>query len=1499
MLLLSDGTVMAANSGGNGWFQLTPDNNGSYISGTWRTLSSMHDTRLYYSSAVLQDGRVFVAGGEYGTGKESAEVYDPLSDRWTFTPLSWQSFSDSVSKILPGGKVLVAPVGPVPSGSTIIYDPNSNSWTPGGKLFRGGHQDEASWVKLPDDSILTIDPFGTNSERYIPASNTWINDANLPVRLYDPYGDELGAGFLLADGRAFFLGSSGHTAFYTPTGDTSPGTWIPGPDFPNGQGTPDAPAAVMANGRILCVTSPAPTSADHFPKPASFYEYDPIANSFTSVPVPGTLTSLQQYVTRMLDLPDGTVLFSYSSSQLYVYQPDGAPLAAGKPTVTSISQNNDGSFHLVGTLLNGISEGAAYGDDAQMSSSYPLIRLTNSSRSVVYARTFNWSSTSVMTDNRQLSTEFTLPTNLPPDVFSLVVSANGNASDPVPFTTTVWNGAPSGAWDFSTTNWLKSGTAANYNEGDFVIFDDTVAGTVSLDMETTLSPGGILFKNSLTNYVLGGAGLVAGSGGLVLNGSGTVTLAETGGDNFSGGITVNKGTLILDTANSAVSGGMTVAAGASLVVGKNDPGGALPSGNITNNGLITFDQTTDLAVNNAISGVGALIKNNGNTLTFLGTNTWTGSTIVNAGILALATNASLAGTTNLMIAAGAALSVTNRTDGTFTLSPGQLLQGNGAIVGNLAAPPGSNIVPGTNQFGIGALTVLGNTALQGAISMKINYGDPVPNDVLNTTGIVYGGVLLLSNLSSTPLVLGDSFRLFAASNYSGAFSAIIPPIPAPGLAWDTNSLTTDGTLFVGFTPGDTWVGSIDGNWDNTTLNWSTSGTPANYKQGDSVTFDDSVRGISSVILTEALTPASMSFNNSSSNYAFSGNGSLTVTNGLTKNLAGTVLLSETGGDNFSGGISVSNGTLILDNVVSAVSGDASIAPGATLQLGLNDTNGMLPPGNLLLNGLLVLDRTDGLVLSQSIVGTGALVKSNSNLVRVSRNNLNWKGMVDVVQGTLQLGSFNALGSGTNVLVRLESGATLDFNGITGTNAVVASGDGIGGNGAIVNNNPLSQALPALSFLTLAGNTTIGGLDRWDLRPAGSAPDTAGADHAGLSTLGQPFNLIKTGPNVVGIVSATIDSNLANITVQLGTLNFEGDLPGLGNPSSTLTVFTNATLEFQNLGRPLSKSILLNDGATVLNGGGQTILDRPVVLNTNSSGGPGNCTFNISGSYLWMNPAVISGPGGLTKIGASTLRLSGTNTYKGSTLINGGTLSLWSTGSILSSTNISIASGATLKAADRPDLTLALTNGQTLSGNGTVTGILLAGAGSTLLPGSGPTGIGTLTVSSNITLQGATVLKLNATSGVNDVLRGYSVSYGGSLTLTNISAAPLAAGTSFRLFVATNYSGAFSALDPFKPGPGLQWNTTSLLLNGTLSVEALPSPQILSFALSGTDLVLKATNGVAGSSYSVLMSTNISLPLPQWMPVATNTLAANGSFTIVATNSVDPAAPQRFYALQAR
>ena len=443
MLLLSDGSVIChSNSGGsdgNGtlWDKLTPDINGSYVNGTWSTIAPMIDTRLFFSSQVLKDGRVYVAGGEYGTGLQKAETYNPLTNLWTAAPSPGVNISDANSEILEDGRVLQALV----TGTlrtTSIYNPVTNTNSTGPTCV--GIHNESVWIKLPDNSILFVDRLSTNSERYIPATNTWIADATVPVNLYDPFGDETVAAVLLPDGRAFFIGAQGATAFYTPSGSTSPGTWTVGPTVPNANGAPDAPMAMMANGKVLCAVSPAPTSsATLFIPPTYFYEFDYLTNTFTQVHAPGGTMSLNIacYQTNFLDLPDGSVLYaqnqSSNSSRYYVYTPTGSQTASGKPTITSITQTSCNSFQISGTQFNGISQGASYGDDWQMSTNYPIISLTNGSN-VYYCRTFNWNSTGVRRGSLADNCQFTLPAGLPIGTYSLVVTANGIASDPVSFT---------------------------------------------------------------------------------------------------------------------------------------------------------------------------------------------------------------------------------------------------------------------------------------------------------------------------------------------------------------------------------------------------------------------------------------------------------------------------------------------------------------------------------------------------------------------------------------------------------------------------------------------------------------------------------------------------------------------------------------------------------------------------------------------------------------------------------------------------------------------------------------------------------------------------------------------------------------------------------------------------------------------------------------------------------------------------------------------------------
>lgn len=499
MLLLTDGTVMAAVPNASSWYRLTPDTNGNYVNGTWTTLASMADTRLFYCSYVLRDGRVFVAGSEYGSGGATSEVYDPLANKWTRVPVPTtlidptqpspfnpaiykQAFSDNGGMMLPDGTVMVAPVLYKTAGQTMIFNPSNNTWSAGAS-YLSGTQDEATWVKLRDDSILTVDnttdPNSNNSERYIPLLNAWVKDGVIPISLYGSVGGEIGAAFLLPPDsnhpseRAFFLGGNGNTAFYTPSGSTNAGTWQAGPVIPNvlqykldndgleiqsspfvtPGAAPDSSAAMMVNGKILCAfsgqlyndprTNTSPPGATkpywntkknpQYAAPTSFFEYDPSTNAFTRVNGPtGPTDDIAAYQSMMLQLPDGTVLYANQTTNLFVYRPDGAALPAGKPALSGISQNADGSYHLTGTLLNGISQGAAYGDDAQMDSNYPLVRLTDSSGNVFYARTYNWSSTSVMTGTTPVTTDFTVPAGLSRGTYALVVIANGISSDSIP-----------------------------------------------------------------------------------------------------------------------------------------------------------------------------------------------------------------------------------------------------------------------------------------------------------------------------------------------------------------------------------------------------------------------------------------------------------------------------------------------------------------------------------------------------------------------------------------------------------------------------------------------------------------------------------------------------------------------------------------------------------------------------------------------------------------------------------------------------------------------------------------------------------------------------------------------------------------------------------------------------------------------------------------------------------------------------------------------------------
>ena len=456
-LLLSDGTVLGMNGAGQ-CVKLTPDSHGSYVNGTWTTLATMNYSRLFCATDVLTNGNVYVAGGEYGGGP--AELYDSLANTWTVIQPPTGNFSDAASKLLPNGNVLQSDS----QSSYYIYNTALNTVQYGGTC---GDMNETCWVRLPNDNILGLTGYSTTSQHYVPSLNAWYADGNSPVTLFG-YGAELGASFVLPNGNVFQIGGTTNTAIYTPGATlTSPGSWVAGPGMPNNLGAVDAPAAMLVNGNILMCIGPV----DGFNGPCSFYEYNYLANSYTQVSAPGGGSTYggAPFGTSMLCLPDGSVLFvgGQNSGSLYVYAPDGTPLAAGQPSISNISENLDGTYHLTGIGLSGISAGAAYGDDEQMDSNYPLVRMTNNvTGNVYYARTYKWSSTTIQNTN-PVTTDFSLPASLPAGTYSLVVVANGNSSAPTNFAysppspPTGLNGTAGSAQ--AILSWNAVGGATSYN----------------------------------------------------------------------------------------------------------------------------------------------------------------------------------------------------------------------------------------------------------------------------------------------------------------------------------------------------------------------------------------------------------------------------------------------------------------------------------------------------------------------------------------------------------------------------------------------------------------------------------------------------------------------------------------------------------------------------------------------------------------------------------------------------------------------------------------------------------------------------------------------------------------------------------------------------------------------------------------------------------------------------------------------------------------------------
>jgi fibronectin-binding autotransporter adhesin len=823
------------------------------------------------------------------------------------------------------------------------------------------------------------------------------------------------------------------------------------------------------------------------------------------------------------------------------------------------------------------------------------------------------------------------------------------------------------------------------------------------------------------NLVVGGPG--TGSAGAVMAfnpafvGGANMPVAYLGDNGADGRIAnfyignANGNSQVAGTSLCDFTGGNVTIMAGTMQLGQGGNAGASSQGTLSfNNGSVNVNNATIGNQEVSSGGMGVGIVNIGSNATLT-----VNSTLTLAAVTGTLTPGS-AGTINVN---GGAMVANNILNGggasTIGLKNGGLtLSGTG---GTVAAP-------------INALTATNST-----FSLALASASSSNNIVV--ASLTTGGTTNIINLTSAPAFPSYPVQI-PLIKYSGSIGGVgfnfglgtLPALYAGHLVNNSANHTIDLVLTSG-SGTLAWKGNINGNWDTSTANW-TSGGPVDYADGDFVKFLDGANN-NTINITTAVMPAGLTVSNTSPAYTFNGSGNIGGSVGMVKQGSGTWVVDNTGNNTFSGGVTISGGTL---------------------QIGNNDAAGNLPSGSIIDNANLAYARSDSLTVNNTISGTGSVMQTGGSTLTLGGANT-FTGNVVVTNGsTLIVGSSSALGGGSGSIV-VANGSTLDINGNYGSKPVVVSGSGVGGNGAITDSG--GAVYGYTSSVTLSGDTTFAMPNRWDL------------SDATLGTGGNAYNLTLNGSGYFQWDNVSVDSALANINLLAGQWGLVGST-SLGNPTGTLTLTGGAQLVFYGASVNVNKQVDFQNNATIVNASGANTMNGTMTLES------GFCSFNINdGTSLTLNN-VLSGNGTIYlnyQVPAGTLALNGDSpSYSGN-------VSLYTGSAVVNGTI-----GGTITSQ----------SGTTVAGGGTVGGLVdVSGA---FLPGiSGVAG--TFHAQGGLTLEGGAAVTMDLAptlgigGGINDL-----VAVTGDLNVNgnNITINPLTgtlANGSYTLFTYTgNLNGSF-------------------------------------------------------------------------------------------------------------
>jgi autotransporter-associated beta strand protein len=581
---------------------------------------------------------------------------------------------------------------------------------------------------------------------------------------------------------------------------------------------------------------------------------------------------------------------------------------------------------------------------------------------------------------------------------------------------------------------IGTGTATLTGNNSYAGGTTISAGTLQAGSTTGLSPNSAFTVNSILdlNGFSNTIGSLAGTGIVLNNAPATTAILTAGNDNtsttFSGVLENGTGFLGLTksgtgtqtlTGNNTYTGGTTINGG-TLQLGNGGTTGSV-IGNVVNNGVLSFDRSDSVTFGGLISGAGSLTQIGTGTTILTGNNTYAGGTTISAGTLQLGNG----GTTGIIIGDildNGVLSF-NRSD---SVTFAGLISGAGSVT---QIGTGTTILTGNNTY-TGGTTISAGT-------LQLGNG--------GTTGSIAGNVLdngVLTFDRSDTVTFGGLISGAGSVNQAGTGTTIL----TNNNTYSGGTTISSGALQLG--NGGT-TGSIIGNVvDNSVLV---------FDRTDTVTFGGLISGAGSVRQAGSGTTI-LTNNNTYSGGTTIGAGTLQLGNGgTTGSIVGNVtdnsILAFNRSDlvTFGGIVSgtgalvnIGTGTLILTGS-DTYTGGTTISAG-TLQIGNGGTSGSIT-GNVLDNGVLAFNRSDSLTFGGIISGTGSLVNLGTGTLTLTGTNT-YTGGTTISAGTLQIGNGGTTGSITgnvldNGLLVFNRSDFVTFGGvISGTGGLIQQGTGV-------------------------------------------------------------------------------------------------------------------------------------------------------------------------------------------------------------------------------------------------------------------------------------------------------------------------------------------------------------------------------------------------------------------------------------------------------------------------